>query len=315
MQKTDYGVLDLKFSPKDDDVFAVAASSGTIDIFHLSILENALLTRIHTFEIFDAFSLVLSLDWCPIVGSETRLALSSSDGRLAVIVFSSEQSCCQLEAHSLEAWCVSWDNTGHETFYSGGDDSALYVHTDWRLRLEKCVSRRVCQAFEKGEDEEKYVPFSRDLKVHGAGVTAIIPIGKDANDDAFIITGSYDEHLRILKRQTGKKTWQTAAYLQLGGGVWRIKLIDKQAHDGVIRPGTLKILASCMHAGPRIVQVELSQQGSWSLKLVAQFVEHESMNYASDVAEAFPVSRHGTKTIVSSSFYDKKLCVWRLEET
>lgn len=43
---------------------------------------------------------------------------------------------------------------------------------------------------------------------------------------------------------------------------------------------------------------------------MAKFEEHESMNYGSDVQ---PGSRGREKTIVSTSFYDKRMCLWRYD--
>ena len=278
-------------------------------------MEKASITRVRTFRVFDTSSLVLFLDWCPGSESVTRLAVSSSGGHIAVLNFDPDvESCCHFKAHSLEAWCVAWDNANHEKLYSGGDDSILCVHNSWCLELENEISGTENSDSQNREEHEEYLPYSRDSKAHAAGVTAILPLGKDDNGDAVIITGSYDQYLRVLKCQNGRKNWQTVADLELGGGVWRLKLIKKLPQSGVIEPGKLRILASCMHAGPRIVQLELSPQGTWSTECLAQFAEHESMNYASDINEDLPVNDHCIRTVVSSSFYDKKLCVWHIED-
>lgn len=70
------------------------------------------------------------------------------------------------------------------------------------------------------------------------------------------------------------------------------------------------ILASCMHAGAKILMIYPDKDGDWYINVLYKFVEHESMNYAST---GRPIhSPQGTEgyTIVSTSFYDKKLCVW-----
>ena len=61
-----------------------------------------------------------------------------------------------------------------------------------------------------------------------------------------------------------------------------------------------------MHAGTRIVRLCKGEDG-WSFKVVGKFEEHESMNYGTDVQ---PDSGN-VKTIVSTSFYDKLLCLWK----
>lgn len=85
------------------------------------------------------------------------------------------------------------------------------------------------------------------------------------------------------------------------------------------------ILASCMHAGSRMVRLSRSaddedgdssssssssSSSKWSFEVLGMFEEHESMNYGSDVQ---PGGVSNVKTIVSTSFYDKLLCVWRFD--
>ena len=49
----------------------------------------------------------------------------------------------------------------------------------------------------------------------------------------------------------------------------------------------------------------------WLIQILAQFVEHKSMNYASaGRPRRNPEGRVESFVIVSTSFYDKKLCVW-----
>jgi diphthamide biosynthesis protein 7 len=76
-----------------------------------------------------------------------------------------------------------------------------------------------------------------------------------------------------------------------------------------------------MHAGTRIVQ--LSRCGDeWEFAVLARFEEHKSMNYGSDVQpligaggdgdDAEGEGRQRNRVIVSTSFYDKLMCVWRI---
>ena len=63
-----------------------------------------------------------------------------------------------------------------------------------------------------------------------------------------------------------------------------------------------------MHAGTRIVRLQCRQESSedWGFDVLAKFEEHRSMNYGSDVQPG-----SGTKKrFVSTSFYDKLLCLW-----
>lgn len=69
------------------------------------------------------------------------------------------------------------------------------------------------------------------------------------------------------------------------------------------------ILASCMHAGTRVLRLSRNDAGDWSFEVLGKFEEHQSMNYGSDVQPG-----HGSlKTIASTSFYDKLLCLWRFD--
>lgn len=64
-----------------------------------------------------------------------------------------------------------------------------------------------------------------------------------------------------------------------------------------------------MHAGSRVVRLCKGENGIWKFDVVARFEEHNSMNYGSDVQPS-----DGTaKSIVSTSFYDKLLCLWRFD--
>lgn len=64
-----------------------------------------------------------------------------------------------------------------------------------------------------------------------------------------------------------------------------------------------------MHAGTRVVELIKNGSGEWQLKTIAKFEEHKSMNYGSD-------AQPGTgslKRVVSTSFYDKLLCLWQCD--
>lgn len=78
-----------------------------------------------------------------------------------------------------------------------------------------------------------------------------------------------------------------------------------------------------MHAGTRIVQVEKKkkeeEEEEWRFHVLAKFEEHKSMNYGSDVQPDLKKKqkeeREGKekKKIVSTSFYDRRLCLWTVE--
>lgn len=84
-----------------------------------------------------------------------------------------------------------------------------------------------------------------------------------------------------------------------------------------------------MHAGTRIVQVtneekkkkeDDDEEEEWRFHVLAKFEEHESMNYGSDVQPDLKEKKKEKeeeekerKKIVSTSFYDRRLCLWTVE--
>ncbi|EEA18997.1 hypothetical protein TMatcc_010460 [Talaromyces marneffei ATCC 18224] len=159
------------------------------------------------------------------------------------------------------------------------------------------------------------------------GVTSILPlpISHLVKKAPIILTGSYDEYIRVY-HTTFKGS--VLAEKRLGGGVWRLQIIDIEnitnraaAAGEPFSEIRYLILASCMHAGTRIVRViwkrsRLSNDeiGDWDIEVLALFTEHESMNYASGVWRGGNNATTGTELVcVSSSFYDKRLCLWKAQ--
>ena len=73
------------------------------------------------------------------------------------------------------------------------------------------------------------------------------------------------------------------------------------------------ILASCMHAGTRILIISRSTESGWSIEISARFEENKSMNYASDARLQQIQTGMQRFTVVSTSFYDKRICVWEYQ--
>lgn len=208
----------------------------------------------------------------------------------------------------MEAWTIAWSDRNENQlpryrFYSGGDDCVL-----WRGKTHDSGS--VDESVLRVSLREQ----SRDIKAHLAGVTAILPTKiLEAKGYQVIITGSYDEHVRVLLLPDNSKKSKVLHEMRVhGGGVWRLKEISsEQDSDGT---ATIIVLASCMHAGARVLNISRSSNGVWSVEITAAFLEHGSMNYASDIRKSLPEEERGW-TVVSTSFYDRKLCVWNLAGT
>ncbi|KAH0609432.1 uncharacterized protein H6S33_012918 [Morchella sextelata] len=245
-------ILDLKFSPHSPDTLALAHSLGQVSVWTLS--ERALTLKA-LFTPFPEDVLVLSLTFSPT--SRDTLAVTLSTGEVATVSLESGEVVERWAPHTLEAWTCVFTPDGRGV-YSGADDSVVCL---WDVA---------------GGSEAW-----RDRRSHGAGVTAVLPVG----GEGAVLTGSYDEGLRAFEVRGGRRGVVGEVRVE-GGGVWRLAWMGE---------GQKRVLASCMHAGTRVVDVE-------GLEVVAGWVEGESMNYGSDVT--------ADGRVVSCSFYDKRLSLW-----
>ncbi|KAL8945199.1 MAG: hypothetical protein Q9211_000280 [Gyalolechia sp. 1 TL-2023] len=214
-------------------------------------------------------------------------------------------------SHSLEAWVIAWSTaTDNPALYSGGDDSAFCFHrlkNDWQLE----------NVFDAPFQDDLHGEFVRDSKIHGAGVTSIVPLWIDEDNHEYVLTGSYDEHVRIVQIKPGARRPQVLVEKRLGGGVWQLRQLEVSKSSTIAKNGKLSfmILASCMHAGCRVFRIYRMADGDWTIEILGKFEDHESMNYASDARLEASGQSLKDMTFVSTSFYDKRLCVWKLEDT
>ncbi|KAM0427194.1 hypothetical protein ACHAPT_007621 [Fusarium lateritium] len=309
-------ILDLRFHPSKDsaNILAVVSSTGTLAVFKLNPTQNASapLEHIATSRCDDIGEDVLFLqcNWHPVIPRLIGVTTSTGSARLLPLDDNfciTEQSVDLNIPNSLEAWCIAFSSgtadPDHEkaqvTAYCGGDDSMLrYTSCTW----EASASDSPC--------EEPYPPMT--IKgTHTAGVTAILPLPLFVKDHGrVVVTGSYDDHLRVfvihdLHDTFGMKRVELVLEENLGGGVWRLDLVKIQEHPGSIK---LRILASCMHAGARLIELEVKEEKDWNCNVLARFEEHKSMNYGSDFVRE-EGDGDGLRC-VSTSFYDKLLCLW-----
>lgn len=254
---TTQAILDIKFSPHDPALLGVAQSLGILSFYRLDA-SYALFMLESTHRVFDPSLLILALTFSP--ADPDHVALTLSSGEAGLFSLSSKEMVYQYHPHELEAWTCEFSSDG-KTLYTGGDDSVF------------CAQNLDAETL-----------LWRDRKTHQAGVTAILL--KEAVSNT-IMTGSYDEWMRVFDSRTRK----VVGDIKLGGGVWRLHMRDGNS-----------VLASCMHAGARIVSVTEGKP----LSVIATFEEHESMNYGSHTHSGSP------DRVVSCSFYDKRLCIWSI---
>jgi diphthamide biosynthesis protein 7 len=309
---TPSAILDIHFlTHVPSSNFGVATSTGAFAIYELaSWARNPVLIHIKTIQYFPENILITAFAWHP---ESYMVGMTLSDGRVCLGVIDTEGTDepqhLDLGKHELEAWTLAFMPDGAGVL-SGGDDSAIKMIelSDEPHEVDVVKSDRYKPA--------RYASWS-DRKVHGAGVTAILPLHVD-DESGLVVTGSYDDHIRMLRVSTvGQR--EILADMDLGGGVWRLKLLDRKpslpAHHGVEKwrseppPTDILLLVSCMHAGTRVMKLCRDKEGEWQFTVLAKFEEHGSMNYGSDCQAK--VNAEGKRTFITTSFYDRMLCLWR----
>lgn len=194
--------------------------------------------------------------------------------------------------------------------FTGNDFGSLHTR-----RFDTALGPGEEQEDQEEDESEKVLPsvlldHEDRGRHHSAGVTFILPLPLPLLEDAqVLLTGSYDEYLRVYHATMKGKV---LAEVCLGGGVWRLQLLHTETvgSEGEGAEWRFLVLASCMHAGTRVVRVTRRHEDQWEIDVLAEFTEHESMNYASGVWKG---SDEKQLVCVSSSFYDRRLCLWRVE--
>lgn len=301
-----FAVLDLRFSRHKPNIFAVAASTGAVHLFSFDPKSDCPITHNHHIVVAPTPDiLLLCLAWSP--SSLSSVAVTLSDGTVAIVDTNKATVMFKLsQAHSLEAWVVAWSRvSASPALYTGGDDSTICCH---RLQEDPQLDRPSVPPSTNGIRV-------RDNKIHGAGVTSILPLWVDNHAGEILLTGSYDENVRVIGVAPGSTRPKVLAEEGLNGGVWQLRYLELPGDSGLAneRRPCFSILASCMHAGCRVLEVRRSAQKDWTIKVLGIFEGHESMNYASDARMEPKGQTLQDMTFLSTSFYDKKLCIWKLE--
>lgn len=292
------------------------SSTGSLAIFGLDTSRRPALRHITTSRCEDVGEDVLFLqcNWHP--SAERLIAVTTSTGLARLLQLDDEwriKEWTDLSVqNTLEAWSINLVRSeksdgdvqgecGQTIVYSGGDDSKLrFVPWSWDSNSSL-------------EESHTTSPPATIKGQHNAGVTAILPLGCWAlNGGRIVLTGSYDDHLRVFAIQDldsgcAAQRVQLLSEINLGGGVWRLNLIDSSSGPPEVGRVEIRVLASCMHAGARIVSIATSDGAVWKCSIAARFEEHESMNYASD---CIPFDKARGLRCISTSFYDKLLCLW-----
>ncbi|CAG7961298.1 unnamed protein product [Penicillium nalgiovense] len=335
-----YAVFDLHFHPRHKNLFAIASSVGSVALFQVSTNSTGdtsaspNITQLWTKQVHEDPSIpALFLAWAPqnwFPKPADGFAVTFSDSRTAV--FGTEGDIRQEESiaewgtyeakQMIEVWFValstSTGNPDPETqnpsaipfMFTGNDFGSLHT-------------RRFDKTTELDDPDEHISPMLLEhddrARHHTAGVTAILPLDVPLVDDApVLLTGCYDESLRVYH---ATRRGEVLAEQGLDGGVWRLQLLNTTripgSDDSNVSGYRFLVLASCMHAGTRLVRVTCKHEDgapNWGIEVLAKFTEHESMNYASGVWEGGQETTRSSEVLcVSSSFYDRRLCVWTVD--
>ncbi|GAD99424.1 conserved hypothetical protein [Paecilomyces variotii No. 5] len=322
-----YAVFDIHFHPRDSTLLGVASSAASVALFRVSrsITEeqgDPQIQHIRTIDVHEDSSIpALFLAWSPerfLHGKAEAFAVTYSDGRTSIFETKNDLTKAEFTEHQfqpkqmIEVWFVGlgtfqddWESDKSSSFLFTGDDFGTL----------RTVRFAASESEEKIEDDEAALPptlldYSDRARHHTAGVTSILPLPVPLFQGApLILTGSYDEYLRVYH---ATQRGNVLAEMCLGGGVWRLQILRSSMPSE--QTFSALVLASCMHTGTRLVRVSCDgwDEGNWNFELLAKFTEHESMNYASDVWRGKGL-KESELLVVSSSFYDKRVCVWSVE--
>lgn len=259
---TDFAILDIQWTPHSElvggDLLAVATSTGILAFYRLQQQqEQPKLVLSHVQHITDDdTTLVLSLTWHPV--RPGVLGLTLSDGRVCVCTSTSmgtgsgsgsteeddtaaglwsqdaAVSLQDVHEHELEAWMMTFTPESLNVL-SGGDDMVLQcshvADDDGDDDDDESEAEEEEEQKEDQVEDEQHVQKTnknktnllwQNRKLHHAGITAILPLS-----ETLVITGSYDDHIRLLQlpKIPGDTRPKLLAELNLGGGVWRLKLL------------------------------------------------------------------------------------------
>lgn len=215
-------MLDIEWTPHESklgSMLCVATSTGSLELFTFDAGAEKL-KQTSSKQISDTETLVLDLLWHPsraeiiaVTLSDGTVSLCQSDDSTNPWSSSGQTTITELTTHSLEPWTLAFSPDASHVF-SGGDDAVL------QSMQVSCDS----------EPDQDASPSSAtlwtDRRTHEAGVTAILPLAND-----LLITGSYDDNIRLISAPpVGRR--QVLADLNLGGGVWRLRMLDDGSAAG-----------------------------------------------------------------------------------
>ena len=260
---TGSGVLDMKWSNHEDNpLLATAQSNGKVCVYEVTIgdhSEKCSLKQILEVEV--TTGLCLALEWSR---DNERLVVTDSLGHVTLLSVTRDNcsTLANIKGHGFEAWTACFPCEGStEVFYSGGDDAKL-----------SCYDLRASEAS----------AVRSNSRSHSSGVTSMVSI----RDEVTLLTGSYDEHVRLWDTRSLKTEMDT---WHVGGGVWRLRPGDGD-----------KLLVAAMHDGFKVLDIK---DGG---RILQENKGHDSLAYGADWVT--PTDSH--YVVAACSFYDRLFTVW-----
>ncbi|XP_045794174.1 LOW QUALITY PROTEIN: diphthine methyltransferase-like [Trifolium pratense] len=222
----------------DEDAAEDLTSNGANRLWNM---DRTYLKEITSEKISDSMCLFLKISTYP---SATSTTVGLSDDSVSIVSLrESKLEVQEWKAHNFELWTTSFDIHQLNLVYNGSDDCRFCC---WDLR-----------------DSPSNLVF-KNSKVHTMGVTCI---EKNPHDPNRLLTGSYDEFLRVWDlRSISKPINETS--ISLGGGVWRVK------HHPFIQG---LVFSACMHNGFVIVAIKDDKA-----EVLETYKKHDSLAYGAD---------------------------------
>ncbi|KAH8844231.1 hypothetical protein MCOR27_007169 [Pyricularia oryzae] len=340
-------IWDVQFQKRNGraDVFAAGSSAGTVFIYKVtapsSSADNAdaALRRLSVVGPIsgeeDGEVMITKCYWHPMIPD--LLAVSTLAGEVHLIWLDGKDDLftplsvtrVSALAHSEPAWTVALspqvatpEGTDDRVFtvYSGGDDMAFrYASVAMRGAVPPAEGAAAPPEF----DDALFSPAKKSW--HMAGVVSILPLPITLPSDGsqIVVTGSYDDHVRVcavrpLHETYGMATARVLTELHLGGGAWRLRVMEMIA-DPSGSSWRLRILTPCMSVGSRVLEIcGADDSQEWTIKVLGSWWEEAAgasmLNYGSDVQPRREGASGGGDdkfTCVSSNFYGKMLYLWK----
>lgn len=291
-------ILDVKCSSHVPNLIATAHSTGNVMLWKFS---DKQLIQLDNLQVLDTMEIISSVNFFPL--KDDLLALTSTEGIIKIIDITTGKKTTVVKVqgkteqrtdivkefeplpsvHSLECWTSEFAELAplENVLFSGGDDCAIIAHD---LRTKEMIWS--------------------NKSIHGGGVVAIKASTSTfrRNMPTSLVTGSYDDQIRLFDLRMFKDTMQYAENplvpniqnLNLGGGVWRFAESPFNRNSDNIND----LVVCCMYDGARIVSVNNS-----GFKVGMDLSKgHDSISYGCD---------WGQNYIATCSFYDKSLQLWK----